>query len=424
MRWLATGVLAVTLLTAGLTGQSDSGTFVIRNVRVFDGETVAERQTVVIGEGRITAVGSAVSAPAGALEIPGTGRTLLPGLMDAHIHLPIFSLTTTAALQQSLAFGVTTTVVMAAAPSQFASRLKEIEAADAPDLAALLSAGTAATAPGGHPTQMGGPGFPTLTAPGEAAAFVAARIAEGSDFIKIIHDDTNAAYGRTLPTLSEATVAALASAAHAQGRLAVAHIGTEQQAMRAIDAGVDGLAHLFVGPTVSPEFVQDAKRRNVFVIPTLSILYSVCGQSDGQQILDDARVMSLVRPQFRAPLDLPAGGIQPSCAGAKAAVRQLAAAGVPIVAGTDAPGPGTTYGASLHWELIHLVDAGMTPTAALAAATSAAARAFHLTDRGRIAPGLRADLLLVDGDPSTEIRATRNIVRIWKKGVTVPPTSN
>jgi len=78
----------------------------------------------------------------------------------------------------------------------------------------------------------------------------------------------------------------------------------------------------------------------------------------------------------------------------------------------------------LHWELIHLVDAGMTPTAALAAATSAAARAFHLTDRGRIAPGMRADLLLVDGDPSTEIRATRNIVRIWKKGVTVPPTSN
>jgi hypothetical protein len=160
MRWLATGVLAVTLLTAGLTGQSDSGTFVIRNVRVFDGETVAERQTVVIGEGRITAVGSAVSVPPGALEIPGTGRTLLPGLMDAHIHLPIFSLTTTAALQQSLAFGVTTTVVMAAAPSQFASRLKEIEAADAPDLAALLSAGTAATAPGGPSNTDGWPRVP------------------------------------------------------------------------------------------------------------------------------------------------------------------------------------------------------------------------------------------------------------------------
>ena len=417
MRWFTAGLLAIALLTAGLTGQSGPGAFVIRNVRVFDGETVAERQTVVISEGKIAAIGSSVAVPPGAQEIPGDGRTLLPGLMDAHIHLPIFSLTTNAALQQNLAFGVTTAVVMSAAPSDFAARVKAIEAADAPDMAAVVSAGIAATAPGGHPTQMGGPGFPTLTAPGEADAFIAARVAEGSDFIKIIYDDTTAAYGRTLPMLSEATVTALASGAHARGRLAVAHIGTEQHAMSAVEAGVDGLAHLFVGPTVSREFVQNAKRRNVFVIPTLSILYSVCGQSDGQQILDDAQVMSRVKPQFRAPLGSPGGGITPSCAGAKAAVRQLSDAGVPIVAGTDAPGPGTTYGASLHWELAHLVDAGMSPTAALAAATSAAARAFHLTDRGRIAPGLRADLLLVDGDPTRDIRATRNIVRVWKKGV-------
>jgi len=78
------------------------------------------------------------------------------------------------------------------------------------------------------------------------------------------------------------------------------------------------------------------------------------------------------------------------------AVRQLSRAGVPILAGTDAPNPGTAHGASLHRELELLVSAGLTPTQALAAATSVPARIFGLKDRGRIAPGLRADLLLVD----------------------------
>ena len=88
-------------------------------------------------------------------------------------------------------------------------------------------------------------------------------------------------------------------------------------------------------------------------------------------------------------------------------------------AGTDSPFPGTTYGASLHRELEHLVNAGLTQTAALAAATSAPARAFRMSDRGGIRTGMRADLLLVDGDPSKQIRATRNIVTIWKRGVRV-----
>jgi imidazolonepropionase-like amidohydrolase len=74
---------------------------------------------------------------------------------------------------------------------------------------------------------------------------------------------------------------------------------------------------------------------------------------------------------------------------------------------------------SLHRELEHLVSAGLTPTAALASATSATAKAFRLEDRGRIRAGMRADLLLVSGDPTKQIRDTRNIVAIWKQGVRV-----
>jgi len=425
MRGLGISALTVTLFVTGLVGQSNSTVSVIRNVRIFDGERTRDNQTVVLSDGLITAMADSSEArPSGAEEIDGRNRTLLPGLIDAHVHLSTFY--PEQALQQSLAFGVTTVVNMwtSPPPKTFTGksglvRMKEIEAADAHDMSGLLTAGTGASAKGGHPSQMepGNTGTPTIESPDEAPAFVAARLAEGSDFLKIIYDDTAAAYGRTLPMLSEATMAALTTAAHGQKRLAVAHIGTERHAISAITAGIDGLAHLFVGPTVSREFVQSAAGRNVFVIPTLSILYSVCGQSDGQQILDDPRMMSRVRSEFSAPLSWPDGGVKPSCAGAKAAVRQLSEAGVAIVAGTDAPGAGTTYGASLHWELAHLVDAGMSPTAALASATSVAARAFRMTDRGRIATGLRADLLLVDGDPTKDIRATRNIVRIWKRGV-------
>jgi imidazolonepropionase-like amidohydrolase len=404
---------------ARLPAQSgDRTAYLIRNVRVFDGESVVERQTVVISDGTIVAVGgSAVTAPTGAQELTGEGRTLLPGLMDAHIHLPVFPVTSTAdALQQSLAFGVTTSIVMGAAPSQFVARVKGVEDTDAPDMAALLSAGTYATAPGGHPTQMGGAGFPTLTAPGEADAFVAARLAEGSDFIKIIYDDIER-FGKKLPTLDEATVAALATAAHARGRIAVAHIGDERTARSAIAAGVDGLAHLFEGMTVSSDFGAFAAKHGVFVIPTLSVLYAACGTPDGPEFLKQADTMKYVKPQFRSFLEMPTSPSTLRCDAAPQAIRQLAAAGVPLLTGTDAPAPGTTYGASLHKELEHLVDAGLTPTAALAAATSAIARAFRMTDRGRIKTGMRADLLLVDGDPTKQIRDTRKIVEIWKRGV-------
>jgi imidazolonepropionase-like amidohydrolase len=101
------------------------------------------------------------------------------------------------------------------------------------------------------------------------------------------------------------------------------------------------------------------------------------------------------------------------------AIRPLSEAHVPILAGTDFGNPGTAPGVSLHGELEYLVEAGLTSTEALAAATSASAKAFRLADRGRILRGLRADLLLVRGDPTTDILTTRDILSVWKAGVLV-----
>jgi len=430
-RRVAFAVLALASMNLVLTAQVDGTLFVVRDVRVFDGERVAERQSVVIRGGRIEAVGTAdvVNVPPGADIVSGDGRTLLPGLIDSHVHVAAFQ--QGEALQQALAFGVTTVVDMWTGPPPpgFAGvpalrRLKELEALDRADFASVRTAGTGATAPGGHPTQMDGGSranaIPTLTSPGEADAFVAARLEEGSDFIKIIHDDTNEAYGRHLPTLSAETVAAIVTAAHARGRIAVAHIGSERYARAAVASGVDGIVHLFVGASVSPDFGQFVAKQGAFVIPTFAILKHICGASDGPALMADGDILRRVKQQFRPMLSVPSPTPPRSCAAASDAVRQLVKAGAMLLAGTDSPGPGTAYGASLHRELEHLVNAGAPAVTALAAATSAPARAFRMTDRGRVGPGLRADLILVDGDPSKDIRATRAIVAIWKRGVRMP----
>src|SRR5581483_7109561 len=97
---------------------------------------------------------------------------------------------------------------------------------DAADLADVRSAGIGATVAGGHPTQMGGPSFPTLSNPSDAKAWVDARVAEGSDYIKIIRDDLSN-FRSPLPTLDSATIAAIVREAHARGKLVIAHISQE-----------------------------------------------------------------------------------------------------------------------------------------------------------------------------------------------------
>lgn len=390
-------------------GPAPVSRFAIAHVRLFDGLNVIPDATVLVEGGKIVAAGPKVTLPAGVETIDGKGKTLLPGLIDAHAH------TWGNGLERALAFGVTTQLDMFSDVG-FARQMREAQAKDgAPGRADLQSAGILATAPGGHGTQFGLT-IPTLTKPEEADAFVAARLAEGSDYLKIVVEG-GVAWGRTIPTLDAATVAALAKAAHARGKLAVAHIGTQDEAMLALEAGADGLVHLFEDRAPELAFAELAKRKKAFVAPTLTILESATGVASGKGLAEDARFAGFLSVEERGKLSLSfPGGRNVDLKHAFATIRALAAAGVPILAGSDAPNPGTTYGASVHREMELLVKAGLSPTAALVAATSAPAAAFGLKDRGRIAPGLRADLVLVDGDPTSDITATRAIAGIWKVG--------
>jgi imidazolonepropionase-like amidohydrolase len=391
-------------------GTAPAALFVIRGARVFDGDRLLPGASVLVREGRIAAVGTQVATPPGAEEIDGAGGTLLPGLIDAHAHARGH------ALREQLVFGVTTVLDMATDPVWAAAMRREQNAGQGRDRADLFSAGTLVTAPYGHGTEHAD--IPTITSAAEAQTVVDSRIAEGSDYIKIVYDDGRI-FGHPRPTIDRKTLRALVAAAHARGRLAVVHIGSLDEARDALEAGADGLAHLTPDGIVDDGFVALARERRAFVVPTVSVAESECEIASGATLVTDARVAPFLSPFSESNLREsfhPRHARPLAVAWLLASVARLQAAGVPILAGSDAPNPGTAHGASLHRELELLVRAGLSPLAALRAATSLPADAFALRDRGRIAPGLRADLVLVNGDPTQDVLATRAIAAIWKLG--------
>jgi hypothetical protein len=287
----------------------------------------------------------------------------------------------------------------------------------------MFSAGTLATAKSGHGTQFGMP-IPTLATPGEAQAFVDARIAEGSHFIKIAWEEGHGAH--RMNSLDAATVKALIEAAHRRGKLAVVHISTLAHARAALEMGADGLVHLFIGKDIAAAdadaLARLARAKRAFVIPTYVVLESMAGvKTDG--VLADPALAGLLDREQQQSLRASYGQspMPEQLVAPKAVIAAMHRAGVPVLAGTDAGNAGTQYGISMHQELAALVAAGLRPGEALAAATSAPARAFGLGKRGRIASGYKADLLLVEGNPLRDIAATARIVEVWKDGESIEP---
>ena len=385
----------------------------ISPVALFDGREKRPNMTVIINGAIIQQVGNSAETtiPSDALVIDGNGRTLLPGLIDSHVHIE-----SSRSLEQSLLFGVTTVLDMFSDPGLIATLKKQQNETIGSRMADLRSAGILVTAPRGHGTEYELE-IPTLTKERDAGEFVNMLIRAGSDYIKIVYDDGSVT-GRAFPTIDKETLAKVIDQAHKFGKMAVVHALSYESSRDAIELGCDGLVHLFLGRRPDDNFGDYAASRRVFVIPTLTVLESLCGIQGGRDLLDNSDFNAFLPKesstnlrtgfQMRKELDY---------AVCELALKLLKKSNVPILAGTDAPNPGTTYGASIHRELELLVKAGMTPCEALTCATISPSEQFHLNDRGVIQEGKRADLLLVDGDPTEDIKDTRKIVKVWKQGV-------
>jgi len=384
-------------------------TYAFQQIRVVDGlGRTIPRATVLITGDRIAAVSDAkqLAAPRGAVRIDGRGLTLLPGLMDCHVHLclggepdvvqaieredPAFTLLKASrAAEKTLAAGFTTVRDVGFRGHAIFQLKRAIESGILPG-PRIVAAGRAICMPNGHARFIG----QEAEGPDAVVAAVRAELDAGAEVIKFIASGGVLTPG-TSPDSAQMTpeelAAGMATARHA-GRRVAAHAHGAQGMKNAIRAGANSIEHATL---MDAEAAALMKRFGTVIVPTLSALYNTAEQG-------------------------PACGIPESAVGKARAMRARHEAsfktarrtGIPIAMGTDAGTPFNHHGENAQ-ELEHMVALGMTPMEALVATTAAAARLIGIDDRvGTIEPGKLADLVLVRGNPLSKIALLQDRERI------------
>lgn len=416
---LAAGVIAcdpaaparyATAAPALSASQADAG-FVVMGATVFDGERFRTGNVHVVGA---NVAGFVTEPPPGARVVAGAGHTLMPGLIDGHAHVGDAAGNLTTVIK----FGVTTVVDLFGPPELLAKMRATDVSPEGLTRASLVGAGVLATAPGGHGTEYGIP-IPTIERPADAQAFVSARKAEGAMLLKIVYDnqsETTDGKTTTMPTLALGTVLALATEGHQQGLPVVVHAGTCEDIRQLSHLPVDVIAHgcaLPKGDGLASALAQN----KVFLNPTLAVQLRPCGMEYWIPIVSDPEIAARLNDEENKRLGTDRHDHNIACSeGRLRLVRESAKAGVRLIAGPDSPNRRLPLGASLLAEVLLLQEAGATIEQSLAAATSNPADAYRIAGRGRIAKGQRADLLLVAGDASRDLRAVLHTRSVWKAG--------
>ena len=372
----------------------------LRADRLFDGLNCVNDPVLLIEDGRVTRVGGPVPPEAELLDLPGT--TLLPGLVDTHVHLafdaspdPVGALAgrdpddeleaMADAAAAQLRAGVTT--VRDLGDRNFSALRLRSSAAPLPT---IVAAGPPITSVGGHCHYLGG----ETTDPRSA---VRERTERGCRVIKVMASGGGLTPGTDMltPQFTDDDLRAVVDEAHRHGLPVTAHAHALSAVAQAIAAGVDGIEHASFltaeGVVVPDELVAAIVARRIAIGATVGVV-PIPGAAPPPHVLKNL-------PAFRRTL------------------ARLVAEGAVVVAGTDAGiGPIKPHGVLPHG-LADLVAAGMTPLDALRAGTCTAAQVVGLGDRkGRLVPGHDADLLAVAGDPTTDIAALLRPVAVLVGG--------
>ncbi len=411
----------------------------LENARVFDGTRDLGVTPVLIDGARIVHVGAPLPASAtSARRVDYRGKTLLPGLVSDHAHVG-----NTEGLQhgdryytrdnvvrdlrQFQRFGITTVTALGMNGHDFFAIRTEVNAD--PMLGAQLygAGGGIGAVDGAPPAAAMGLQRDAVARPRnaeEARAAVATQQADGVDLIKLWVDNL----GGKVPMMPPEIYRAAIAEAHARDLKVAAHIHDLDQARDLIDAKVDIVAHGIRDRAIDPMLVRKMREQGTGYIATVNIDEANYWYAENPQQLQTPFLRAALPAEVLARWQQPqwqseqlAGA---NIAGARKAVemnmenlRRLSAGGVKLGFGTDSGAmPQRVIGFAEHRELKLLTEAGLTPARALQVATADAADLLGLADRGRIAAGKRADLLVLDADPLADIDNTRQIRAVWQAG--------
>ena len=430
---------ALIVVSAQVARRAPADAFLLDGARLIDGTggTPLESSSILVQDGRIASVGrrGTVRAPEGVRRIDVTGQTIIPALVDTHVHLGYqkglsfatanFTRDTLIDHLRRFAYcGVGAVLSLGTDPGELPFQIRAEQEAGRLDGALYLSAGRGLAAPNA------GPGTPELkpsaygvSTEDEARAAVREQVAHHVAFIKIWVDDRNGTVEKLRPSLYRAAI----DEAHRANTRVIAYVFYLDDAKDLVRAGIDGFAHLPRDREADADLSASMKARGVFMIPNLSVSENGV-HAEAPAWLDDPFLRETVSQEEIDRLRASYARRSPEAvqraratyAGMQRSLMTLKRAGVTIAFGTDAGAVRDHFYAYMdHHELQLMVAAGLSPMEALTAATRTSAQVLRLGDRGTIAPGKSADLVVLRADPLSDIANTETIAAVYLRGVEV-----
>lgn len=389
---------ALAFTVSSVMAQAQSGPTAYVGARLIDGRggAVIENATVVVDGDKITAAGpsASVQAPAGARRVDVAGKTIMPMIIDTHVHLSQSREGILRDLKRRAWFGVST--VLSAGTDKYENL--DLRAKVEPGSAGFQSAGRGITMP--EPGRITVPHW--INNEDEGRKAVQELAAQKVDIVKVWVDNREGKYKKVTPEI----YAAIIDEAHKRGLRVMAHIFDQEDAKGLIKAGVDVFAHGIRDRDIDDEMVALFKSKpNLVLTPNLperGVKVDMSWMKGGMPADEYAKLeaQNVDSPKLAAFHAIQARNL-----------AKLNAAGVKIALATD----GNRYWGA-HDEMEDMVLAGMTPMQVILASTRNGAELMKLPDQGTIEPGKRADLLVLDGNPLDDIKNTRRISAVILRG--------
>ena len=431
------GLLALALVFSAKLTLAQTILFEGARIISGDGSPAVENGALLVEGGAITRIGrkGEIAPPAGAVRIDLEGKTVMPTIVSAHVH-PGFQKGLTYSvenftretilddLNRALYFGISVVMSQGIEKGDVMYQIRADQAAWRLGGARLMLAGRGIGAPNAGPGAAAYAGIAyEITTEDQARSAVLELAARKVDAIKIWVDDR----GGRAPSLPIALSRIVIDEGHRLGFKVSAHVFYHKDAVELAAAGVNNFAHLVRDMEMSDALIATMIAKGIYVMPNIgaperathTTIPAWFEEPYLAGLLRDtvpADVSARIRTSFTSRDAATAARNRQNYAILQKSVAKLAAAGARIILGSDTGLEDHPFGFAEQKELQMMAEAGMTPAHVIVAATSRSAEFLGLSDRGAIAPGKRADLLVVDGNPLDDIRNTRRIAGMYLAG--------